>query len=460
MNFRSYLKDYKEFRDYYMPAQIVRFVEGSLAVVLFGLVSLWLTSETKVFNFISETEDLVDLYTTATFTFGLGAVLAFIGRFIRIFTDRKSVIHTYYDVIMFISVFLYMKWGLHATYLVMMEGREGDAIIWATVYAGIGCFMYIGPIHYVVLVALNLYLAFEVLPIYTGGIHIAEDTRYNMVIFTIIMSIWVLMKYIYGVRGFKGARRIELSRLEKVGFLRNISAELSQALQNMSVRSDFLMGEAKSDELKEAVKQMDAQIDVLMKTADDIADMARIEAGIITPPVAPYKTKKLLDNVIAKAGTYVSGKGLTFKHEISSSVPTVLRGDENRIRQVIMRLVVNATKYTQEGSITLKVDFDRDEQLRGKLKICVSDTGIGIKEEELKELTAKFGRMKDERTGKIAGVNLGLTTAVGIVYALNGQINVTSTYKRGTDISFEVEQEIVSTTVLESHEADDSDAGK
>ena len=453
MNFKTYYKDYKEFRDFFMPGQINRFLLVSLSMVVFGLISLWITTQTTIFAFESSPELLVETYTLTCFCFGIGAFLSFIGRFIKAVTDKKEIYTTYSDIVILLSAILYTKWGTHTIYIVALQGRESDCLVWAMVFIGLGCFLYFEPIRFAMIVIVNILVSFVGVPAKSGGIELPFAARYNMILFLAIITFWMSMKYFSGLRAFKRMRAIERSRLEKVSFLRNISGELELGLQNMSVKNDFMLSEAGDLALIESARQIDSQIEVLKGVANDVADMARLEANIVVPIVAPYKTEKFFEEVIAICTTYAQGKGLEFKYEFSNSVPSVLRGDEGRLKQLIMRLVTNAVKYTREGSITLKVDFDKTKPLLGNLKITVSDTGIGMKEEDLRGLRARIEGMKDVKNGRIVGTNLGLTTAVGIIFALGGRINISSAYLRGTDISFELEQEIVSTTTLKRNDA-------
>ena len=144
MNIKSYFKAQKEYSDYQMPAQVIRFGNASVFFVVVGLISLWITTQTKLMDsFETTTEDLIDLYSTMVITFGSGTVLLFIGRFIKAITDNKTFIRIYYDVALLVSVFMYMKWGTHSIYITLKEGMDADCLIWAMVYAGVGCVAYI-----------------------------------------------------------------------------------------------------------------------------------------------------------------------------------------------------------------------------------------------------------------------------------------------------------------------------
>ena len=461
MNLKSYFKDQKEYTDFAMATQVIRFGNASVFFVVMGLISLWITTQTQLLDsFGTPVDDLIDLYSSMVITFGSGTLLLFIGRFIKIITDNKTFIRVYYDLAMLIAVFLYMKWGTHSIYLIQIEGREADYLIWAMVYAGVGCVAYIEPIRFVLLVVSNLFMAFNILPT-KSGTPLTALSKYNMVFFACIIIFWMTMKYMAGLMGFKRMKAIEASKLEKVTFLKNVSAEMGQGLQNLSVRNDYMINEAPNEELKKRAKQIDGQISIMKAVSEDIADMARIEAEIVVPVIAPYKTEKFFDEIIELSREYVGGKGLKFKCEFSENIPSVLRGDANRIRNIILRLVTNAVRYTQEGSITLGVDFVRRAGLKGDLLVSILDTGVGIRDDELAALNERIGQMKDQRTGKVTGVNLGITIAAGILFSLGGTMNISSVYKRGTEISFKIEQEVVSTPAIRAHDTDgDGDVAK
>ena len=179
MNIKSYFKAQRDYTDYQMPTQVIRFGNASVFFVVMGLISLWITTQTELLDsFGTPTEDLIDLYSTMVITFGSGTVLLFIGRFLKAISDNKTFIRIYYDLAILVSVFLYMKWGTHSIYLVQMEGREADYLIWAMVYAGVGCVAYIEPTRFVLLVVINLAMSFYALPARTGS-PFSSLSKYN-----------------------------------------------------------------------------------------------------------------------------------------------------------------------------------------------------------------------------------------------------------------------------------------
>lgn len=455
MNLKAYFRDFRSYRESYMDEQVGRFIQGSLIMVVFGLLSLFLVTQTKLFANEPKPAELISLYTKAVFTFGFGVVLAFIGRFIKAMTSKRLVSDYYYDIIITLSVFLYMKWGSHAIFLVNPDNKTGDCLVWAMVYAGIGCFLYMEPFRYNALIIINLGLTFWGVPRYTGYA-LGWGTKYNMIVYGIIIGFWMTMKYLMGLKGFHRRRSMEQYGREKVSFLFNVSGELTQNLRNMQARTDAILKNGKDGVLYKDALELQSQITIMNSMAEDVADLAKMESGQFESTVTPYKTERFLNDIVGAARVYTECRGLEFKYTFSETIPSVLRGDEKRLRQIILRVLSNSVRYTQEGSISLFVDFDMVEPLKGNLVIRVSDTGIGIQPEELERFRARLSKLKTKKAGRGEGPNLGLSVAAGMVFAMDGEFTISSVYRRGTEICIVLTQEVVSTSVIKGHGSEES----
>ena len=143
----------------------------------------------------------------------------------------------------------------------------------------------------------------------------------------------------------------------------------------------------------------------------------------------------------------MSEKGLTFITEVDGDVPSVLFGDEMRIRQIIMNLLSNACKYTREGQVKLIVNGERKDNFF-LLKISVADTGIGIKEEDMNRLFDSFARVDEQANRQIEGTGLGLNISIKLLKMMGSRLEVQSDYGLGSVFSFVVEQKIVNDTPI------------
>lgn len=455
MKIKNFFRDYKQYRDFFLPEMVNRFIVMGLGMTLFSLISIWIMTQTKIFAFASNINHAINLYSSAIFVFGGGAVLSFIGKFLRtIFDNRKFYIY-YFEIVITVSILAFMKWASYATYISLMEGGQADYVIITIVQLGIGCFFIIEPIRYFILLAINFVFLFVGIPYYTGGIGITDSTKYNLIFFSLLIWFWGFMKYSAGMKAFKARRNSELGQLEKVQFLNNISFEVSSALQSLISKNDMMIRALKDNECYEDTLDIKSQLNILDFLTEDISDMARMEADAMDISVNPYKTDKMLSDVSGIAKAYIEGKGLGFKMLLSNSIPTVLRGDEQRLKQVIFRLLTNAVKYTQEGEVTLSVDFIKGGPLDGVLVFCVSDTGVGIRDDEIIDVQNKIFAITEDTDKNAPRTSLGLTLTARLVKSLGGQMGISSVYNRGTDITVEIGQEIVSTTVIKLDDTDD-----
>ena len=133
-------------------------------------------------------------------------------------------------------------------------------------------------------------------------------------------------------------------------------------------------------------------------------------------------------------------KGLDFKIEIDESIPNELCGDEVRIRQILTNLLNNAVKYTSKGSVRLTLNGTRLDGRGLLLKFMVSDTGIGIKEEDIEKLFTKFERLEMEQNSTVEGTGLGLVITKRLLEMMNGNISVESEYSKGSVFTVTIPQ--------------------
>ena len=174
--------------------------------------------------------------------------------------------------------------------------------------------------------------------------------------------------------------------------------------------------------------------EMLLYVINDILDISRIESGKFEIRPSSYHMKKLLDDIIPLFTINAEGKNLLFSAEIDEELPDHIEGDEVRIRQVITNIVNNAIKYTKEGSISMAV---RGRPAEGEViyDIAVSDTGIGISEEDLPYVFDRFYKADKAHTGS-NGSGLGLSIAREILESMGEKITVRSTLGKGTTFSF------------------------
>lgn len=182
--------------------------------------------------------------------------------------------------------------------------------------------------------------------------------------------------------------------------------------------------------------------ETLMYLINDILDISKIESGKMEIIEAPYFMKDLLNEVCSVFRVLSDRKGLAFISDIDDSLPGYVNGDRVRFRQVIVNILNNAVKYTEEGKITLKVTGTVEGDTV-YYDMSVTDTGIGIREENIDHIFDAFDRVDDEKTHFIEGTGLGLSIVKKIVGLMGGNVGVTSVYGEGSVFSFRIPQKIL-----------------
>lgn len=135
---------------------------------------------------------------------------------------------------------------------------------------------------------------------------------------------------------------------------------------------------------------------------------------------------------------------MEFIVETDPNLPSILCGDEIRIKQVVTNILTNAVKYTEKGSVTLKVEYRTADDENIFLKISVIDTGIGIKPEDMKKLFSAFERIEEKRNRSIEGTGLGMNITQQLLSLMKSKLEVSSVYGEGSNFYFEILQKVVS----------------
>jgi signal transduction histidine kinase/CheY-like chemotaxis protein len=183
----------------------------------------------------------------------------------------------------------------------------------------------------------------------------------------------------------------------------------------------------------------------LLSIINDILDISRIEAGALRIHVAPYTLSSLLADVITMIQMRVEGKPIIFITDVDASLPNVLRGDDVRIRQVLINLLSNAIKYTHNGFIRLTVTGQTIPSNNEDISLhCeVADSGIGIREQDIPNLFSSFTRLDMKKNQGVEGTGLGLAITRSICQAMGGDVSVSSKYNEGSIFTAVIPQQIV-----------------
>ncbi|MGN0402150.1 MAG: ATP-binding protein [Acetatifactor sp.] len=224
---------------------------------------------------------------------------------------------------------------------------------------------------------------------------------------------------------------------QKSTFLANMSHEIRTPINAIMGMNEMVLRECEDDSIRKYSENIQSASRLLLSLVNDVLDFSKIESGKMEIVRDTYSLDVMIHDVVNLIQVKALQKNLEFRVEVQKEIPNKLFGDELRNRQIMGNLLNNAIKYTQEGSVSLKVsadtpDADSQDKDLVTLKIQVSDTGIGIREEDMGKLFGNFERLDLEKNRNIEGTGLGLAITQKLVEAMGGTIEVTSEYGKGS----------------------------
>ena len=227
-------------------------------------------------------------------------------------------------------------------------------------------------------------------------------------------------------------------------FLANMSHEIRTPLNAIIGLNEMVLKESGEESIKTYASDIKGASKTLLGLINDILDFSKIESGKVDLQPVKYWTAFLLTDSYNLILNRAEERNVELKVEVDPTVPEQLFGDETRIRQVITNLLTNAVKYTNEGSITIRLHWRKTSIETAMVRISVADTGIGIKPEDQEKLFQSFQRVDEKRNRNIEGTGLGLVISKQLVELMGGKIWVKSVYGEGSEFFIEFPQKIVS----------------
>lgn len=233
----------------------------------------------------------------------------------------------------------------------------------------------------------------------------------------------------------------------KTEFLSNMSHEIRTPLNAIVGFSEALQSDERIPvEAREDIKDIVMASDSLLEIVNGILDISKIEADKLEIIDTTYSPRKIFDElVVLTKGRLGSEKKIDFRTSFSSDIPATLYGDYARVKQIVLNLLTNAVKYTDEGYISFTVECVNLKKDLCRLIISVEDTGIGIKKDKIDKLFTKFERLDEERNITIEGTGLGLAITKKLVELMHGKMVVQSIYGKGSKFTVSLDQKIVAT---------------
>ena len=234
----------------------------------------------------------------------------------------------------------------------------------------------------------------------------------------------------------------ELNRAEN-HFFSSMSHEIRTPINTIIGLNEIILRGDISDEVAENARNIQGASKLLLSLINDILDISKIKSGKMEIVNVSYETGALFSEIVNMIWIKAKEKGLEFKLQVDSSIPSMLCGDEVRIKQVLINLLNNAVKYTSEGSVTLSIRCERQQVNRVRVWYSVEDTGQGVKKENIPYIFNAFRRVDEERNRYIEGTGLGLSIVQQLVELMGGEVSVNSVYTKGSKFVVVLDQDIV-----------------
>ena len=226
----------------------------------------------------------------------------------------------------------------------------------------------------------------------------------------------------------------------KSAFLANMSHEVRTPLNGVLGMAGLLLDTPLDDNQQECAETILQSGESLLTVLNDILDFSKIEAGKLELEASDFDVATLVDSAVELLAPQAHGKGLEIPTYVSSSVPSKLRGDDGRIRQVLLNLISNAVKFTESGGVSIEVSVyleeSRDEHV--VLRVEVTDTGIGIPETMQEHVFEEFSQVDGSTSRQYGGTGLGLAICKRLVVLMHGQIGAKNCEEGGSLFWFTV----------------------
>lgn len=254
-------------------------------------------------------------------------------------------------------------------------------------------------------------------------------------------------------------RKALLTAEIKSQFLATMSHEIRTPINAVLGMNEIILRDSSEENIRNYAADIDGAGKLLLSIVNDILDFSKLESGKMDIVMADYNVGELLRGCLQMVEKRAKDKNLSMDVSVDPQVPAVLSGDRVRIQQIVTNLLTNAVKYTPEGKVGVAVSA-QTENGTAKLKIAVSDTGTGIKSENIANLFNNFERLDLCKNANIEGTGLGLAITDKLIKLMDGEINVESEYGKGSVFTVIIPQKIVGNGILGEFDYDGSNHRK
>jgi len=240
----------------------------------------------------------------------------------------------------------------------------------------------------------------------------------------------------------------ESANRAKSQFLATMSHEIRTPMNGVLGMIRFLLETELSPAQRSHARAVQRSAEALLTIINDILDFSKIESGKVDLCEEPFRITPLVEQVCELMAPHSFDKGIDIASYVAPYVPIKLMGDDARIRQILINLVGNAVKFTDEGGVFVTVDMDVKDQ---RLQICVEDTGIGLTEEECAAIFTEFAQAEQGHARRYEGTGLGLTITRRLARAMRGDVTVTSQKGVGSCFTLSLPLQVVEPAEVQQH---------
>lgn len=274
---------------------------------------------------------------------------------------------------------------------------------------------------------------------------VGDYIGFGIMFFLIMLGYAALRSMVVQEQEYQDALR---ANTVKSVFLANMSHEIRTPINTIMGMGEMILRENRDRQIESYAVNIQKAGKTLLTIINDILDFTKMESGKMEIVPRRYDFGALLNDVINAVTVKIEEKNLTLEYEIEESLPSILYGDEVRIKQAITNVLTNAVKYTKYGNVTLTVCAIRLSLEEIRIYIEVADTGIGIKPEDQQRMFDSFVRLDENRNKSIEGTGLGMAITKQIVDMMQGEISVESEYGKGSTFTISFVQKVLDDTPL------------